>query len=80
MTWNERIVIQPEMLTGKPVIRGTRLAVEFVVGLLAQGWTQADILRNYPGITDDDIAACLQYASESLQAEKVYPLSRAGAG
>jgi uncharacterized protein (DUF433 family) len=44
--------------------------------LLAQGWTQADILRNYPGVTDDDIAACLQYASETLQAEKVYPLIR----
>lgn len=80
MTWNERIVIDPEVLTGKPVIRGTRLAVEFVVGLLAQGWTRADILRNYPGITDEDIAACLQYASESLQAEKVYPLTHAGAG
>jgi uncharacterized protein (DUF433 family) len=80
MTWNEHIVIDPEVLTGKPVIRGTRLAVEFVVGLLAQGWTRADILRNYPGITDDDIAACLQYASESLQAEKVYPLTPAGAG
>jgi len=80
MTWNERIAIDSEVLIGKPVIRGTRLAVEFVVGLLAQGWTQADILRNYPGITDDDIAACLQYASESLQAERVYPLTPAGAG
>ena len=80
MTWNKRIVMDPEVLVGKPVIRGTRLAVEFVVGLLAQGWTRADILRNYPGVTDDDIAACLQYASESLQAEKVYPLTPAGAG
>ena len=80
MPWNERIVIDPEVLSGKPVIRGTRLAVEFVVGLLAQGWTRADILRNYPGVTDDDIAACLQYASESLQTEKVYLLTPAGAG
>lgn len=80
MKWNERIVIDPAILTGKPVIRGTRLAVDFIVGLLAQGWTQADILRNYPGVTDDDIAACLQYASETLQAEKVYPLTPAGAG
>ena len=80
MKWNERIVIHPAVLTGKPVIRGTRLAVEFIVGLLAQGWTQADILRNYPGVTQDDIAACLQYASEALQAEKAYPLTPAGAG
>jgi len=48
-----------------------------IVGLLARGWTRADILRNYPGITDDDIGACLRYASESLQAEKVYPLTPA---
>src|SRR5438477_1826053 len=72
MKWNERIVIDPAVLAGKPVIRGTRLAVDFIVGLLAQGWTEADILRNYPGVTHDDIAACLQYASETLQAEKVY--------
>jgi len=45
----------------------------FIVGLMGQGWTEADILRNYPGITHDDIAACLQYASEILQSEKVYP-------
>jgi uncharacterized protein (DUF433 family) len=59
----------------KPVIRGSRLAVDFIVGLLGQGWTEADILRNYPGITHDDIAACLQYASEILQSEKVYPVA-----
>jgi uncharacterized protein (DUF433 family) len=49
--------------------------VDFIVGLLGQGWTEADILRNYPGITHDDIAACLQYASEILQSEKVYPVA-----
>ncbi|MBI3372745.1 MAG: DUF433 domain-containing protein [Betaproteobacteria bacterium] len=80
MQWNERIEINPAVLAGKPVIRGTRLAVDFIVGLLAQGWTQADILRNYPGVSHDDISACLQYASEALRAEKVYPLTPAGAG
>jgi uncharacterized protein (DUF433 family) len=49
------------------------MAVDFMVGLLGQGWTEADIFRNYPGITHDDIAACLQYASEILQSEKVFP-------
>jgi uncharacterized protein (DUF433 family) len=58
---------------GKPVVRGSRLAVDFIVGLLGQAWNEADILRNYPGITHDDIAACLHYASEILQSEKVYP-------
>ncbi len=72
--WQERITIDSRILGGKPTIKGTRLAVEFVIGLLAQGWSEADILRNYPGITPDDIRACLMYASESLRAEKVYPL------
>jgi len=44
------------------------------VDLLAQGWSEADILRNYPGLTREDIAACLAYASHLLKAEKVYPL------
>lgn len=72
---NPRIIIDPDILTGKPVIRGTRLAVDFIVSLLAGDWSEADILRNYPGLTHEDIAACLQYASEVLQSEKVYPLS-----
>jgi uncharacterized protein (DUF433 family) len=62
MNWRERIVIDPEILVGKPVIKGTRLAVEFVIDLLAQGWTEAEILDNYPGLTREDIQACLAYA------------------
>lgn len=75
MNWEGRIVIDPEVLCGKPVVKGTRLAVEFIVDLLAQGWTSADILKNYPGLTPDDILACLAYASAVLHAEKVYPLA-----
>ena len=75
MDWQDRIVIDPEILVGKPVIRGTRLAVEFIIDLLAQGWTEANILRNYPGLTREDIQACLAYASTVLKAEKVYPLA-----
>jgi len=71
----ERIVIDPEILTGKPIVRGTRLAVEFIVDLLAQGWTEADILQNYPGLVHEDIVACLEYASAMLHSEKVYPLN-----
>jgi uncharacterized protein (DUF433 family) len=74
MRWQERIVIDPEILVGKPVIKGTRLAVEFIIELLAQGWTEEEVLRNYPGITHEDIQACLSYASEILRSEKVYPL------
>jgi uncharacterized protein (DUF433 family) len=74
MDWKERIIIAPNILAGKPVVKGTRLAVEFIVDLLAQGWSEADILRNYPGLTKNDIQACLHYASAVLHAEKVYPL------
>jgi uncharacterized protein (DUF433 family) len=56
------------MPMGKPAKRRRKIAIEY-----AHGWTEADTLRNYPGITHDDIAACLQYASEILQSEKVYP-------
>ena len=73
MTDHPRISLSSNVLTGKPVIRGTRLAVEFVIGLLADGWGEADILTNYPNITHDDIIACLAYARDVLKSEKVYP-------
>ena len=75
MSWQDRIVIDPKVLVGKPVVKGTRLAVELIVDLLAQAWTEDDILQNYPGLTRDDIRACLAYASDRLRSERVYPLS-----
>lgn len=73
MSVDQRIVLDPAILAGKPVIRGTRLSVEFIIGLMADGWTEPDIVQNYPGITREDIAACLAYARDALRAEKVYP-------
>ena len=61
------------MLAGKPVICGTRLSVEFIIGLLLDGWTEPDILKNYPGLAHEDIAACLAYARDALSSEKVFP-------
>lgn len=75
MEINERIEINPAILVGKPVIKGSRLAVEFIVDLLAQGWSNDEILRNYPGINAADIQACLQYASSVLKNERVYPVN-----
>ncbi|MBZ5543892.1 MAG: DUF433 domain-containing protein [Acidobacteriia bacterium] len=72
MSWQERIVVDTQILTGKPVVKGTRLAVEFIVDLLAQGWSQSDILQSYPRLSHDDIVACLAYASDLLHAEKVF--------
>ena len=75
MNWRERIIVDPGILVGKPVVKGTRLAVEFVIGLLAQGWTLDEILDNYPGLTKEDVQACLHYAGAVLEEEKVYPLA-----
>ena len=75
MSWQKRIIVDENILRGKPAVKGTRLAVEFIIELLAQGWSEADILENYPGLTREDIQACLKYASAALSAEKVYPLS-----
>jgi uncharacterized protein (DUF433 family) len=70
---HDRIVLDPAVLAGKPVVRGTRLSVEFVIGLLADGWSETDVLANYPGLSREDIAACLNYARDLLQSEKVFP-------
>ena len=73
MTESARVVLDPAVLAGKPVIRGTRLSVDFVISLMADGWTEADILRNYPGLCHDDVTACLAYSRDILRLEKVYP-------
>ncbi len=74
MAWQDRIVVDPQIAAGKPVVRGTRLAVDFLLELLAQGWSQEEILTNYPQLTRDDLLAALAYASETIRSEKVYPL------
>lgn len=74
MNWQDRIVVDPGVLTGKPVIKGTRMALEFVIELLAERWTHEQILKNYPQLTEEDIQAALRYAAEVLKQEHVYPL------
>ena len=77
MALPDRIVVDSKILAGKPVVRGTRISVELVVELLAAGWSHAQILASYPHLTEEDIRACLAYASELLREEKVYPLKTA---
>lgn len=72
--WESRIEMNPEILAGKPVIKGTRLSVEFVVGLLADGWSEQELLRNYPTLSREDVLACLKYAQALLEEMKFYPL------
>lgn len=77
MNWQDRIAVDPKVLVGKPVVRGTRIAVEFVIDLLAAGWAQEQILDSYPNLTAEDVRACLAYAGELLHSEKVFPLEAA---
>lgn len=65
---NDGITINPDVLVGKPVIRGTRMSVEFVVGLLAGGWSIDDVVKEYDHLTRDDVLACLGYAQTARQA------------
>jgi len=70
----ERITLNPKVMVGKPVIRGTRLTVEYILNLLAQGATIDAILQEYKGLTREDILACLLYASETLEDTAFMPL------
>jgi uncharacterized protein (DUF433 family) len=72
--WRSRITVDPEILAGKPVVKGTRIAVEHVVELLANGWTIEEVLENYPQLKREDVLAALKYAAEVLKEERVYPL------
>jgi len=74
MQLSERIVVDRKVLAGKPVIRGTRLAVEFILELLAASQSDNDILANYPGLMREDILACLAYASYLAHEYKAYPI------
>jgi uncharacterized protein (DUF433 family) len=74
MPLSDRIVVDLEILAGKPLIRGTRLVVEFILELLAAGQTQDEILANYPGLTPEDILACLSHASYLAHEYKAYPI------
>ena len=70
----ERITLNPKVMTGKPVIQGTRLTVEFILNLLAHGATTAEILDEYKGLAPEDIQACLLFARESLSRTEFMPL------
>jgi uncharacterized protein (DUF433 family) len=74
MKWRDRITVSEQVLAGKPVIKGTRIAVEFVIDLLGRGWTVERILREYDHLTAEDVQACLSYASDVLKSERVYLL------
>ena len=71
----QRIVINPKLMAGKPVIQGTRLSVEYIMNLLAHGTTAIEILQEYQNLTLEDIQACLLFASKSLSNTTFMPLN-----
>lgn len=75
MDWRERIEINPKVLVGKPVVRGTRLSVELILEMIAVGVSESEMLENYPGLSGQDIRACIAYAAELVASERVYPLA-----
>lgn len=70
MDWRQRITADPEVLLGKPTIRGTRISVELILGWLANGWTIETILDSYPHLGREDILAALAFAAEMMREEK----------
>lgn len=71
----ERITIDPNVLVGKPVIKGTRLSVEYILNLLAHGATTAEIIKEYEGLTQEDVQACLLFAARSMESTAFMPLT-----
>lgn len=69
--WQDRIIFEKGIALGKPVIKGTRITVDFVLDLMANGWSYDDIKENYPQLTSQDIQASLEYASHVIKDEKV---------
>ncbi len=76
MDWRERIVCDPEILMGKPTIKGTRISVELVLGWLGSGWSVEQFLENYPHVQREDVLAALTYASQYLREERFIGLSQ----
>ena len=79
MDWREYIHSDPEVLLGKPVVKGTRLSVEFLLSLFAAGWTEQQVLDNYPSLTPQSLRAVFAFATECMREEALFVLTPAGA-
>ncbi|MCY3818722.1 MAG: DUF433 domain-containing protein [Gammaproteobacteria bacterium] len=71
MNWHDHIHSSPAILSGKPVVRGTRLSVDFLLRLLAKGWTEAQLLENYPQVSREALKALFAFAAECTREESV---------
>ena len=80
MNWHEHIHSDPAILLGKPVVRGTRLSVEFLLGLMAEGWTEREILESYPQLSPEGMRALFAFVAECLRDEHVCSIGGGAAG
>lgn len=74
MEWKNRIISDPEIMLGKPVIKGTRITVQFIMEQLANGWSESDLLNSYPGLVHEDIQASFSFVAETLNEIKLFPI------
>jgi uncharacterized protein (DUF433 family) len=72
--WEQFIHSDPEVLLGKPVVKGTRLPVEFILGLFAEGWTEPQVLENYPILTSESLRAVFAFATDCMREESLYTM------
>jgi uncharacterized protein (DUF433 family) len=70
--WRARVTVNPQVLVGKPTVRGLRISVEQVLTALANGVPEGELLADYPDLEPDDIRACLAYAADTIASERVY--------
>lgn len=76
MNWKDRIVVDPDILVGKPIIKGTRISVELILDRTADGWSMDDILRAYPHLSREDVLAALSFAAELFREEKFVAIGK----
>ncbi|MFW6290043.1 MAG: DUF433 domain-containing protein, partial [Mariniphaga sp.] len=74
--WKNHIEVVPEIMYGKPVIRGTRIPVDIILEKMSNGQTNQEIIRNYPDLNEEDLLACLSFVTSLLRKELIIPLSR----
>ncbi|MDY6897519.1 MAG: DUF433 domain-containing protein [Cyanobacteriota bacterium] len=74
MNWQDYIDSDSQVLLGKPIVKGTRISVEFLLGLFASGWTEAQILENYPNLTSEALRAVFAFSAECMREESLYTL------
>lgn len=74
MNWHDYIVSDPAVLAGKPIVKNTRLAVDFILGLFAQGWTEQQVLANYPNLSKESLQAIFSFSAECMKDEAIFSL------